>query len=111
MLADQEMLRRCCCSQVPFILDQLEQIQLKGGSHPFANRPLVILADKDKDELDGLVSFQAPQSEDVQPIRTVKRSYRMCNPSHTDCYKCETPTVQYTPKCLGSGVIPGMDVF
>lgn len=42
--------------QVPFILDQLEQIQLRGGAHPFANRPLVILADKDKEELDSLVS-------------------------------------------------------
>lgn len=42
--------------QVPFILDQLEQIQSKGSSHPFANRPLVILADKDKEELDSLVS-------------------------------------------------------
>jgi hypothetical protein len=42
--------------QVPFILDQLEQIQLRGGTHPFVNRPLVILADKDKDELDSLVS-------------------------------------------------------
>lgn len=42
--------------QVPFILDQLEQIQLRGGAHPFAHRPLVILADKDKEELDALVS-------------------------------------------------------
>jgi hypothetical protein len=44
------------CQQVPFILDQLEQIQLRGGAHPFAHRPLVILADKDKEELDALVS-------------------------------------------------------
>jgi hypothetical protein len=58
----------CCLFplKVPFILDQLEQIQLRGGSHPFANRPLVILADKDKEELDA----QVCGSDRVQGIIT-----------------------------------------
>jgi hypothetical protein len=40
--------------QAPFILEQLEQLQ--GSSHhPFAGRPLVILAEQGKEELDSLV--------------------------------------------------------
>lgn len=47
--------------QVPFLLDQFEAVQnsvgLTGwGKHTLAGRPLVILADKDKDEMDSLVS-------------------------------------------------------
>lgn len=38
--------------QVSFILDQLEQV-VEG--HPFAGRPIVILADRNKEEMDGLV--------------------------------------------------------
>lgn len=48
--------------QVPFILKQLESFQGAGGmvggyqqQHPFAGRPLVILADKDKEQMDDLV--------------------------------------------------------
>eukprot|EP00775_Hariotina_reticulata_P001867 gene1867-2204_t len=47
---------------VPFILKQLESFQGAGGRvggyqqrHPFAGRPLVILADKDKEDMDDLV--------------------------------------------------------
>jgi hypothetical protein len=40
-----------------FILDQLEQVQ---EGHPFDGRPVVILADKSKEEMDGLVRDPQP---------------------------------------------------
>jgi hypothetical protein len=45
--------------QVPFLLDQLQQVQgadAAAGRHPFAGRPLVILADAAKDDMDAAVS-------------------------------------------------------
>lgn len=39
--------------QLSFILDQLEQVQ---EGHPFAGRPVVILAERSKEEMDALVS-------------------------------------------------------
>lgn len=42
-------------AQVAFILEQLEEVQLAGGKHTFANRPVVILADHDREEMDSLV--------------------------------------------------------
>lgn len=46
-----------CYFQVSFILDQLEHIAVsgRGRGHPFADRPLVILADKNKEDMDRLV--------------------------------------------------------
>eukprot|EP00882_Tetradesmus_deserticola_P020668 GHRQ01022331.1.p2 GENE.GHRQ01022331.1~~GHRQ01022331.1.p2 ORF type:complete len:195 (+),score=92.63 GHRQ01022331.1:30-587(+) len=43
--------------QVPFLLDQLRQVQgaAAAGRHPFAGRPLVILADAAKDDMDAAV--------------------------------------------------------
>jgi hypothetical protein len=45
--------------QVPFLLDQLQQVQgaaaAAAGRHPFAGRPLVILADAAKDDMDATV--------------------------------------------------------
>lgn len=41
--------------QVSFIIDQLEAVQEAGVGHPFAGKPIVILADKDKEEMDTLV--------------------------------------------------------
>ncbi|WIA35393.1 hypothetical protein OEZ86_003839 [Tetradesmus obliquus] len=43
--------------QVPFLLDQLQQVQhgAAAGRHPFAGRPLVILADAAKDDIDAAV--------------------------------------------------------
>jgi hypothetical protein len=38
--------------QLSFILDQLEQVQ---EGHPFDGRPVVILAEKSKEEMDDLV--------------------------------------------------------
>lgn len=47
--------------QIPFLLDQFEAVQSSvgptgWGRHKLAGRPLVILADKDKEEMDALVS-------------------------------------------------------
>jgi hypothetical protein len=44
--------------QVSFLLDQLQQVQgaAAAGRHPFAGRPLVILADAAKDDMDAAVS-------------------------------------------------------
>lgn len=57
-------LQFCTWLQVPFILKQLESFQGAGGRvggyqqrHPFAGRPLVILADKDKEDMDDLVGL------------------------------------------------------
>jgi hypothetical protein len=42
--------------QVPYILEQLELVNAEGKKmHPLAGRPVVLLADMDKDELDGKV--------------------------------------------------------
>jgi hypothetical protein len=42
--------------QVPYILEQLELVNAQGKKlHPLAGRPVVLLADMDKDELDAKV--------------------------------------------------------
>jgi hypothetical protein len=49
-----------CCAQVPFLLDQFEAVQqclgpAGRGQHKLSGRPLVILADKNKEDMDSLV--------------------------------------------------------